>query len=72
MTQALQALLRELEGGAQSLEHLQQALYNARFTGPLTIHCVGGRPKQIDIGAPVRIRVVEGEQPGRLDKPPGT
>jgi len=72
MTQALQRLLQELGEGAQSLEHLQQALYNVRFTGPVTIHCVGGRPRQIDIGAPIRVRVVESEPPGRLDKSPGT
>lgn len=62
----LQRLLTELgPEGAQSLDHLAQALYNVRFTGPVQIHFVGGRPKLLDIGAPMRVRILE----GRLDKP---
>jgi len=61
LSPALEKLLRELgPEGPRSLEHLQQALYNVRFTGPFTVHCVGGRPRQIDLGAPSRLSIMEG------------
>ena len=73
MSPELQRLLVALgPEGARSLEHLAQAIYNIRFTGPTTIHWLGGRPKQIDLGHPVKLTIVERDVTSRLDKrPPG-
>lgn len=57
-------------GGIKSLRHLEVLVQKAGFTGPTTIHWLGGRAKQIDLGAPVRVSIVEGTPPGGLDKAP--
>ena len=44
---------------------LAEAIYSVRFTGATTIHWRNGVPKQIDLGAPVKLAIVEG-----LDTPP--
>jgi hypothetical protein len=46
--------------GIRSLAHLAALVQKIGFTGPITIHWQGGRPKQLDLGAPVRLSIVEG------------
>ena len=68
LSQSLERLLKELgPGGPRSREHLEQAIENVRFTGPITIHYAGGKPLQLDFGSPIRVRLVE----GTLDKHQG-
>lgn len=57
-------------GGIKSLRHLEYLIQKTGFTGPTTIHWLGGRAKQLDLGAPVRLSIVEGDPPGGVDKLP--
>lgn len=61
LTPKLEQLMRELgPGGPRSLEHLEQALQNIRFTGAITTHWAGGNLKQVDLGPPIRLVIAEG------------
>lgn len=65
LTPALQKLMEQLGPAEQmSFPRLLQAIYAVKFTGPITLHCRNGEPQQVDIGAPIRLSIVEG-----LDKP---
>ena len=39
---------------------LAEAIHSTRFTGATVIHWQNGRPRQIDLGSPVRLSIVEG------------
>lgn len=58
--------------GALDYPRFLAAIYETGYTGPYTVHCRNGVAKQVDIGAPIRLSIVEAD-PGGLDseKPPG-
>ena len=57
----LQQLLEALGPEAQvDFPRLLAALHTVRYSGQVTIHCFNGAPKQIDLGAPVRLSIMEG------------
>jgi hypothetical protein len=61
ITPGLQRLLDAAgPGGIKSLTHLERLIRKTGFTGPTTIHWLGGRPRQLDLGQPVRLTIVEG------------
>lgn len=65
---ALQRLVELLDPAEQlSFQRLLIAVYAVRFTGPVTLHCRNGVPHQVDIGAPLRLSIVE----GGVDNTPG-
>lgn len=66
----LQALLDRLPP-ADRLEFatLLEAIDGARFTGPLLINFLNGKPRQISLGQPITLTICEADLPGRLDKP---
>lgn len=75
MSPSLQRLLARLRPTDHlKLSTLEEAISDSRYTGTTTIHWLNGRPRQVDLGAPVRLSIVEGgavegaPQP-RLDKP---
>ena len=58
---ALQKLLDRLPTPDRlDFASLQIALDSTRYTGALTIHFMNGRPRQVDLGAPVRLSIVQG------------
>lgn len=66
MSPDLQKLLDALNGGSLDFPRFIEAVYRAGYTGPFTVHCLNGVAKQIDLGAPVRLSIVEGlDKPGR-------
>lgn len=63
MSPTLRALLDRLPP-ADRLDYptLAAAIYDARYTGPLVIHWLNGRPQQVDLGlkgSPIRLSIVE-------------
>ena len=63
----LEELLAQLPPSDQlQFQSLLEAIYKVRFTGQLTIHVRNGLPQQVDLGAPIRLSIVEGVLP--LDK----
>ena len=57
----LQRLLEQLGPAEQmSFPKLLEAIHAVKFTGPITLHCFQGTPQQVDIGAPIRLSIVEG------------
>ena len=72
---ALQQLLSALPEAEQlEFQSLLVALYKVRYTGFIGIHCKNGLPKQVDLGAPVRLSIVEGDHAptaAPLDSPAG-
>lgn len=57
----LQKLLASLPPPEQmSFLRLADALSQAKFTGSTTVHWLNGVPKQLDLGSPVRLSIVEG------------
>lgn len=42
------------------MDQLAAALYEVRYTGITITHWHNGRAKQIDLGAPVRLSIVDG------------
>ena len=57
----LTALLAELPAAEQlEFQSLLAALYKVRYTGQITLHTYNGVLKQVDLGAPVRLSIVEG------------
>lgn len=65
MDPKLQKLLDAL-GPAEQLSFMRiaEALYQTKFTGSTEIHWFNGVPKQLNLGAPVKLAIVEG-----FDKP---
>jgi hypothetical protein len=69
-TRDISAILRELGApSAPTLLHLADAIYRAGYTGPMTIHWKAGEPKQVDLGAPVRLSIAQALDTGE-DAPP--
>lgn len=61
----LQSLLAQLPNGDRvDFSALLTALYHVRHTGPITLHLFNGVPKQVDLGAPIRLSIVEGQRNG--------
>lgn len=58
----VQRLLDRLPPPEEGLEFqaLLEALYSVRFTGPLTLDFLNGLPRQINLGQPVRLTIVQG------------
>jgi hypothetical protein len=63
--------LLELLPPTDQLHYLafSEAMYQARFTGPTTIHWKDGLPKQVDLGSPVRLSIVQPLDKGEEDPP---
>lgn len=65
----LQRLLDSLPPSDQlDFHRLIEAVYQVRFTGPLTIDFLNGLPRQINLGQPVKLAICTGDRPA-LDKP---
>jgi hypothetical protein len=65
----LEQLMHELgPSGPRSLNHLEQALMNIRFTGTITTHWAGGALRQIDLGPPIRLTIAESTPRAPLDR----
>ena len=66
----LQKILELLNpAGHVDMARFEAALLDVRYTGITVTHWLNGRAKQIDLGAPIRLSIVEGEQ-RPLDKAP--
>jgi hypothetical protein len=64
LNKAVQDLLDRLPTTAElEWPSLQAAIYGARYTGPMTVHFLNGVPRQIDLGAPVRLSICHGDGP---------
>ena len=60
MSPTLQRLLQQLGPGERvDFSTLAEAIYDAKYTGITMIHWLNGRPRQVDLGAPVRLSIVE-------------
>lgn len=71
----LQDLLDRLDPDqALDMAKFVEAVYAARFTGSFTVECFNGRPRQINLGQPLRFAICAGEERaaegGGLDKRP--
>lgn len=64
---ALQRLLDSLPAGDLEFARLLEAVERSKFTGPLTIDFFNGRPRQINLGPPVKLTICTGDQTGGLD-----
>jgi hypothetical protein len=63
---ALEKLLTQLPPADQlQFQSLLEAVFTTKYTGFIGLHCFNGIPKQVDLGSPIRLSIVEG-----LDKPP--
>ena len=61
MHKALEDLLKQLPPGQQlEFQSLLDAVYQVRFSGPLTIDFLNGRPRQISLGQPVKLAICAG------------
>lgn len=49
---------------------LLQALDGSRFTGPVTFDFLNGKPRQINLGQPVKLVICHGEARDGLDTTP--
>ena len=58
----LQKLLDRIQRGEMNFPGLMDALYASRFSGAITLHCLNGIPRQVDLGSPIRLSIVEGEK----------
>lgn len=56
----IQRILDQLPEGPLEFQDLQQAIYNARYSGPLTFDFLNGLPKQINLGQPVKLVICQG------------
>jgi hypothetical protein len=62
MTPQLKALLDRLPDDQRvDFDRLCAAILAIRYTGPSTIHWLNGVPKQIDLGPPIKLSIVQGE-----------
>jgi len=65
----LQALLDRLPPADRlEIAALLEAIDGARFTGPLLINFLNGKPRQISLGQPITLTICEADPPGGLDK----
>lgn len=68
MNDQLQKLLSSLPPeDRQGFFQLWEAIYQARITGPVTVHCFNGIPKQMSIGQPILLSIAEGQPSTGLD-----
>lgn len=73
MSPALQRLLDSLPPGVElDFQRLLDAVYQVRFTGPLTIDFLNGSPKQISLGQPVKLAICSGTPHETLDNARGS
>jgi hypothetical protein len=57
---ALERLLQQLPPDqALDFMRLMEAVYQVRFTGPITFDFFNGVPKQINLGQPVRLSICQ-------------
>lgn len=70
MPTPLQDLLARLPPDTRPLDFQQliEAVYQVRWTGPITIDFHNGTPKQISLGQPVKLAICAGGVNGTLDK----
>jgi hypothetical protein len=62
---SLQTLLASLPPADQlNFPRLLEAISAVRYTGPVVIHLLNGVPKQVDLGAPIRLSIYEGLDKG--------
>lgn len=60
MSDTLKALLSKLDPAkGVDFQGLQCALFDSRYTGTITIHLRNGKPQQVDLGAPIRLSIIE-------------
>jgi hypothetical protein len=64
---SLQKLLDQLPTGDLEFARLLEAVERSRFSGPLTIDFFNGRPRQINLGQPVKLTICTGDSGERLD-----
>jgi hypothetical protein len=65
LSQTLQALLARLPQTEQlEVMSLFEAVYTVRFTGPITFDFLNGVPRQINLGAPIRLTICHADPPG--------
>jgi hypothetical protein len=58
---ALTKLLAALpEADRVDFAALDAAMEALRYTGPIVVHYLNGRKRQVDLGAPVRLSIIEG------------
>lgn len=78
LNQMIETFLARLPESAQlDFFGLLETLDATRFTGPVTFDFLNGKPRQINLGAPVKLTICEGLPspgpaaggPGGLDKP---
>lgn len=61
MSPTLQRLLAQLGPGQQlEFRKLEEAIAAAKYTGITVHHWLNGRLRQIDLGAPIRLSIIEG------------
>lgn len=68
LSHSLQKLLAGLpQSDRLAFEQIWQVIYQTRFDGPVTFHCRGGVPHQVDLGSPVKLSICQGldNRPGR-------
>lgn len=64
LTPTLQKLLETLpQTDRLDFSALDQALEHLHYTGPIVVHYLNGRKRQVDLGPPVRLTIVEGQPP---------
>lgn len=58
---AIQALIAAMPQADQlGFFQFWEAVYQARYTGPITVDCLNGEPKQFSLGRPVTFSIVQG------------
>lgn len=61
MSPSLSKLLQSLPSMDRvDFSALDAALETQRYTGPVVIHYLNGIKRQVDLGAPVRLTIIEG------------
>ncbi len=57
----IEQLLQQLPAPDRlQVDSLFAAIAKVKFTGAITLHCRNGIPMQVDLGAPIRLSIVEG------------
>ena len=54
---AIDKLLARLPTGDLDYMAFLNAIYHTRFTGPYTVHCLNGVPRQISFGHPIQLTI---------------
>jgi hypothetical protein len=53
----IEKLLSQLPKGDLQFMQLLDAIYQTRFTGPITLDCLNGVPRQITLGRPITLAI---------------